>query len=227
MKSRQEKKLNITYGFEIEGIFSNSLIWKLRKADNKGFLTDYQEKYDGSVRFNNLERDSIAHVADPTELALGIFNSREQLMKFLRMFKNEQNYLHNATCGLHLHVFIGNNFYRSLFNEPKFMRKMHRFFCTKTCDCIKARVRNQYCRNYPREFTEYMHHWRGQSKYRFVRNHPSGTFEFRIFSACKHKEKNVADFLNFFYREIKKVEKQKTIIIDLPNEKYVRNTINL
>ena len=99
------KKLDLSFGFEIEGLFSQKLYDKLE--------TDFGGKVnssgDGSVSFGNEQFVKIINPIDEKEVKVGIFHSVEDLSRCLGYFINGKNYLNNETCGLHLHIGIKDN----------------------------------------------------------------------------------------------------------------------
>jgi hypothetical protein len=57
-----------------------------------------------------------------------------------------------------------------------------------------------------------------------MKNHEQGTIEFRFFSACEHRDKNIKMFLSYFIKELNKKgsgAKVKTALSDAGNKNII------
>src|SRR3990167_3904110 len=194
-------KNSFTYGVEIEGGFTTELLDSLDDSFN------VQRKSDGSV---DLKREDY-RLADMglvangvSEISVGVFYNQEDLMKCLKMV-DVKSHFQNNTCGLHLHLKPKTKVadLKNAIANFSFIEKLQNYGFSHLCKCVKARKNVHYCESYHEKFIR--NDWRRQTKYRFVRNHPSGTFEFRFLAPCKHKVENVQKFLKYFFEELKKV----------------------
>jgi hypothetical protein len=185
---------SLTYGFEIEGVFTDGAIKSADKLD-----CVVTKKRDGSVHESNiLYNAKLNRWSEYTELNLGIFNNQKDLITALETFENKKNYFMDESCGLHLHIKPKKDVdsFRELFEDVDFVLNLEKFASNNLCSCVKDRESVHFCAWY-RGFDDFMRDFKGQTKYRFVRNHPSGTMEFRFFSPCIHKENNVSKFLTY------------------------------
>ncbi len=191
---------SFTYGFEIEGLFSKSVINKLNG------LCSVDRKTDGSVHgrdiasTNRIDLDDIEGGSywSPTELGLGVFSNIKSLLEVMGLFINKKTYFMDESCGLHLHIKAKELENREVFWDLPLIKKLEEFAFTELCNCQKKRKDNRFCLNYG-AFRCFYSDIVSKTKYRFVRNHPSGTMEFRFFCPCEHKVENVEKFLNYTF----------------------------
>jgi hypothetical protein len=200
-----------TYGFEIEGAFDYHLRDGLiTLANQKKYNVDF--KGDSSVgimrRIDDINAD---------EINFGVFNSFSEMIKCLYLFRNGDNYIENQSCGLHIHIKPKRGWgkkLKTLIFDSQFIDKIQKWAMHNLCDRIKNRVRineNQYCAKYnTNDLNGLAWSLRRHDKYRFFRNHTIGTIEFRFFSPCVHKEKNVIKFFKFFFMELAKQKREKS-----------------
>lgn len=216
-------KPTFTYGFEIEGIFTKKFLTELEKEINKPRnkykITDYDFKEDGSV---NCDEDALAGSdGEITELNLGVFKSLESMLKALRIFKDGKNYFQNETCGLHIHIKPYNVELRGKLASYKFIMKLQAWAKKNLCACTSKRLNNtghNYCKPYSKSFKEMKDYFKTGEKYVAIRNHPSGTYEFRFFSACPHRVENVKKFFNYFLAEVKKLKFSQKKVFKIEDE---------
>jgi len=200
-----------TYGFEIEGVFSYRLLeWLKKDGVKRKYHCD--EKSDGSVdvAVPYDREDEFNHDDGLEELGIGIFRNLKDMLYVLRQFKNEDNYYWNSTCGVHVHVKPETPELKSKILDYKFIKHLQDWARDNLSEIVRQRIvnRNQYCMTYGNLNTTF-YDMRAQSKYRFVRNHPQGTLEFRFFSACDDKAKDVELFFRELFRELKKIKQRK------------------
>ncbi len=184
---------DLTFGVEIEGLFSQKLIDTLA-------LFNHNLKYDGSVCFSgddiqSLEDDYNIHIhRDYREVASSIIRKKDLLIAYLKQF-DKKNYFFNDTTGLHLHIGLkktDSRFLQAIACNYDFIKKLQYTALHSMCKCQSERLENKsfYCRiikNKASLLQDYKYH----EKYRFVRFHPCGTLEFRFLKPCQHKIKNV------------------------------------
>jgi hypothetical protein len=214
-----------TYGFEIEGLFDKTVIKKLSRLK-----CDCEVKRDGSVDTWRIIMDN--HVSteyiygngsqEYTEFNVGVFQNKKDLFEALSCFVNGTTYFMDKSCGLHLHIKPKESELKELFWDLDFIKDLEKFAYTELCPCVKSREKNNYCKKYG-SFDDFYQDHKHQEKYRFVRNHPSGTMEFRFFAPCEHKEDNVKKFLAYMEELLAKQEHKKTASIILEDF----NTIEL
>lgn len=226
---------DFTYGFEIEGIFRKELRKKLLELE-ESLGWDTYLKGDGSVHGGDICRSAGIYdtyeIAHGTEYNIGIFNNLKDLLGAIKIFENGKNYYMDESCGLHLHIKpkrdIKNT--KGLFWDLDLIKKLEEFADTKLCSCVKKRKGNRYCEQY-NDFERFLEDYKYGEKYRFVRNHPSGTMEFRFLSPCKHKEENVEKFVKYLISNLSKQEAKKSDTIELevketviPFDTFVKST---
>jgi hypothetical protein len=199
-----------TFGFELEGEFSENLYRKIQRKYGRKYDIDW--KSDGSVDVQDLVDNH--HSIDYTghqEFTIGIFPSLDKMLKCLELFKSP-DYLQNDTCGLHIHIKPKKYDWklRAEIGDYKFLVKLQEFCKENLCDRIRRRLLGEGGETYAigqEDFTDLYYDWRDGVKYRFCRNHPEyHTFEFRLFDTCSKKVENVQKFFQFFFSEL---EKQK------------------
>lgn len=221
-------KTDFTFGFEIEGIFSIGLPEKLQKFS-------FSRKSDGSVHSSDIIDDNRiirGLIDDYTEYNVGIFKNKEDLLNAVRLFENGKNYFMDTSCGLHLHIKPKDEKIKELFWDLDFISKLENFAFKNLCECQKKRYGNRFCEVYT-NLKYFISDIKNQEKYRFVRNHPSGTLEFRFFSPCPHKAENIEKFLNYMFRLLEKQEPKKKETIEIfeysmpTNKKDFSFSINL
>lgn len=195
-----------TFGFELEGIFSNGLIEELYDDSS----LDFCAKDDGSVSVSNTKGLDLAYDSEGElvrEVNLGIFKSLEGLLAYLKMFENGENYQSNDSCGLHIHIKPKSDELRAKIFDRKFIVKLERYaelLCPETRARIVDEQKSYYCKCHY-SARGLLQDYRNRTKYLFLRNHPSGTLEFRFFSACEHKLLNVKRFFDYFFEELNKM----------------------
>jgi len=223
-----DKKLleKFTWGFEIEGLFHNDLVSKLRKLEDKKSYIKLEIKDDGSVDIDlpdSLDKTEWGIEENDKEVAIGIFKDFKEMLKVLKMFKNEDNYLENSSCGLHIHLGVKDELLRAKIGDYSFIKKLEKWVKENLCGRTQKRLNNTYCQHYG-NFVNTYREWRKESKYRFLSNHPQGTFEFRFFAPCKHKIKNVKKFFEFFFNELSNRLCFKSKIFTMP---VIENELNI
>jgi len=219
MKTNLSK--HFSFGFEIEGAFARSLILDIQNTNY-----EYDLKSDGSVNSPIIPEKLYSQFGNHyQEISIGIFKGFTEMLEILKWFKNENNFLFNNSCGLHIHIKpkgVKANELRYLMGDYSFIRKLQKYANNDLCKCVKMRTDNRggmYCRNYG-SFTKSKLLWEQNSKYVFVGNHPRfRTFEFRFFSPCKHKERNVKKFFKFYFTTLGKMKSEKNKIYRLENVK--------
>lgn len=199
---------DLTFGVEIEGLFSGRLASKIRRQQPRAEI-----KYDGSVRFSyNVEdqaRQNFAGgLANAREIATEVMDYNKT-KKFLDLF-DETNYRFNETTGLHIH--IGTTDRRNMKKlqamvcNYKFIRSLQKMAKRDYCECQTSRsTGNQH---YFRDYTNsdrLIREYKMEEKYRFCRFHPSGTIEFRFLRPCNHRTENVKKLI----KEVLKYLNQK------------------
>lgn len=214
MIKKKNLKKNFTYGFEIEGRFDEKLCRRIKREFGINC------KDDGSVNVDMREDDDNW---EGEEFALGVFQSFDKMIRILKWFKNDENYYENYTCGIHVHIKPKekkiNNLLRCMIGDYDFIQNLQNFAKKNLCKETKKRLKtSSYCYPYG-SFTTTLREWRGKKKYAFIGNHPLGTFEFRFFSTCKHKIKNIKTFFNYFFAELAKVKAKKREELDVKIEK--------
>ncbi len=206
-KNKEFLKLanEFTWGYELEGRFTKEICDTLK--DTKDY---YNGKYGVSTHYDSSVMLPIPNLnwlnKDYTEIILGIFQDFETMIKTFEYFKEGKNYLQNETCSLHVHIKNknGRNDHCKV-GDKDLLRKAENFAFTKLCKETRKRKTNKYCQSY---YIKGGENWERRKKYSFIRNHPSGTLEFRFFSSC-HKKKNIIKFFKFFFNELEKVENYK------------------
>ena len=218
-----------TYGFEIEGAFTNELCRELR-AYAREHKYNFKFKYDGSVSVSPSWGYSIR--SPYSEINLGVFKRFEDMIEVLQMF-TASNYVSNTTCGLHVHVkpkyYWNDEKIMDMFWSYEFVKKMQKYADTNLCDCqherLHSRPGERYCA-FHKNFAYLRNNFMRQSKFVFVGNHPSGTYEFRFFSACSHKVQNVKKFFAFAFDELAEISPDKSVKVNL-DKGGTSKTINI
>jgi hypothetical protein len=225
-----------TYGFEIEGAFSDSLPDKLRAIAD----IEVEEHEDGSVQIRDreipdtmscLESQGDSYEDDNgdwidgdykriDELCVGVFHDYKDMVRALRVFKHNENYVQNTTCGLHVHIgaLEGHKHIQSLIFGYKFIASMQKWTAQNLCSCVQDRLSgNTYIRPYTSLDSAFYEIGRHE-KYRFVGNHHQGTAEFRFFSPCRHMVDNVEKFFEEFFARLaeEKLKIKRKITIHKP-----------
>lgn len=209
---------SFSYGLEVEGVFKHSLLDKLGK-----FGLDCKSDSSVSVEVPSkwLENNDSAD-EEISEISVGVFDSLARVIRVLGMIDSDYdsgNYRYNHTCGLHFHIRpTGKDaeLVRSLIEDEKLIKKLQAFGFDELCEHLKTREETGYCYAYENRYLR--DDWRFQEKYRFMRNHPQGTYEFRFFSPCEHKAENIKRFMDFFLKELKKlsVDRRGEIALSKP-----------
>ena len=204
-----------TYGFEIEGVFDINLVRKLREY-KKGKL-QIAEKGDGSVNYCSLQtrarNKGVAVSPSAAELNVGVFRSFWEMYHILEMFKPNENYFSDSSCGLHIHIGTTTEVPLQDLIHYERIKRLQAMFSNN--EVLSARLLNRYCKKYnPRRFAE---EWRWGVKYRFVKNHQSGTLEFRIYSPKLLESKDGMSFLYKSVREITKILVEPIVIKKVSN----------
>lgn len=220
MKTRKFRHNNCTYGFELEGVFSNDLV---KKLDNTDLTVDVKD--DGSISYGrivekfNLADDDITS-EDEVEISMGIFPNYIKLLKALALFENGKNYWQDDKCGLHLHVKPKRSYkeMEELFWDLKFIKELEKFAFSELCPCVKKRDNNSYCYRYG-NFAKFYNDYTYKEKYRFARRHDDyDTIEFRFLAPCEHKVDNVKKFLDFMFKGLGQQKHSKTAILTIRDE---------
>jgi hypothetical protein len=204
-----------TYGVEIEGLFTKQLLKDLSKK------TKVHKTQDGSVNYRDIltkvkERKELAGERYEnelfTEINVGVFKTKENLLKTLDLIKANKNYFFDNSCGLHLHIKPKNDNgdLRKKIESFELLKKLQKYVFTELCQCLKQRENNHYCQSYKKvENTRYDLAF--SEKYRFMRNHNDyETYEFRFLTPCDHKTENIKRFLTYLFTELEKDEPIKT-----------------
>lgn len=225
-----------TWGFEIEGLISEKLQEKLQSIESKGGY-DFVYKADGSVgvdkpagvmlgEFNTEEDDDMGNERYKliTETNAGVFNSLGEMLEVLKVFENGKNYFQNHSCGVHIHIKPKARWSwlkYCLFNS-QFIGKIQGYAESGLCEHIQDRIQHgHWCRAFYRTET-LLNNYQRHEKYVFMGNHPQGTTEFRFFSSCKDKEKNITAFFNVFFNEFSKVGELPKKYFFLDDKNYQR-----
>lgn len=209
----------LTFGFELEGVCEKEFWSELQGYGNF--------THDGSVRSYELGRGKEKvemQQIDYCEFRSKVFTDSDKLLLLLDRFKNDKNYFSNKSCGLHLHIGSRNSEYRaylvSLLRSYRILTNLQNR-ARELCHHIKReRTRCEYCQFFPRSLSDMFEGLQSSSKYHFVNFHEQGTLEFRFFSACQHKVKNVADFLDTFLHEIGKPQVFRQAVYSPPRQKH-------
>ena len=188
-KRQLEIANKFSFGFEIEGLFNKPTMLLMRKF--RGF---------------DLHGDGSVHVDYPDEgewfgyeLVSPVYKGRKGLKKFERdllIFELNKNYVRDDSCGIHLHIKTRDSFLDDTLRSMLFIEKLQDFVEENLCPDTQERLWDcEWSRSYKSAENHYDNKcWRyarsefeSGEKYKFVRNHPQGTLEFRIFSTCKHR----------------------------------------
>jgi hypothetical protein len=205
---------SFTFGFEIEGVFSHTLIQDLKKK------ISVKTKGDGSVQSEDIFgkynlNDSF--LEDVEEINVGIFKKDSELFETLEMIKSKENHFWDSSCGLHFHIKPKRNVEQVKVRiiDMDFLKNIEQFSYANLCKHIKSRKKNKYCIPY-KNILASLNDFKHEEKYRFVRVHPQyNTMEFRFFSACEHKCENIRTFLDYFVKELNKVKTVKKNTVEL------------
>lgn len=209
-----------TYGFELEGVFSQDL-------NIEGHLG-----YDGSVHIGDGEFDFVEY--DGREYRSDVFHSLGGMLEQLRIFTSSV-YASNDTCGLHIHIKPKNEAGKKLCNAiasreglnlvaethikiSKMDRWQNRRRCSEGC--------KKYARPYDISDPSLGLEWKARAKYREVRNHPQGTYEFRLFSpqgSVEEREKRIISFFTELFEAVEKLKLKSQIKVqkELPRKPKV------
>ena len=216
IKTKDIKK-HFTYGFEIEGKFDHKLCRRIERIYGTGC------KDDGSVDVDTDDWNYDCDDWNGEEFAIGIFKSFGGMIRVLKWFKNNENYLENKSCGIHVHIKPKkdkiDNLMRCMIGDYEFIQNLQNFAKNHLCNEVKHRLTSSiFCRPYL-TFPTTIREWNGQKKYAFIGNHPIGTFEFRFFSTCEHKVKNITTFFDYFFNELAKIKPKKSRELDIKSQK--------
>jgi hypothetical protein len=185
---------SLTYGAEMEGAFSIALFGAIDQKRLGIF------KHDGSV---NVPHDQLTFPRSErvqfSEVASKILNYKG-IIDFLSLFTDD-NYTYNMSTGLHLHIGlkkVGGRILQGALCDFKLISKLQKIALTEMCDCQKERLRdeNNYYFNLAKTKNSLINNYRTQTKYKFLRFHPSGTLEFRFLKPCVHKIENVKKLID-------------------------------
>lgn len=221
-----------TFGFEVEGAFDSSLSNELsHKMRKKKGLKDIVFKEDPSVSLSDYEYEKLDNPDyDEQECAIGIFDSLNETIEYLSMFKNGTNYVENSTCGLHVHIKPKEGYekLRETISDYGFIKTCQDWASENLCPHVANRVKDRngagyFCQSYHEDDKEMeigtlrqvKQNWDYGNKYQFIRNHTQGTYEFRFFAPCDHKVENVKLFFEFFFKLLKKQKPTKKIWVEL------------
>ncbi len=187
-----------TYGFEIEGTFAERLLRKLTKKVDNNIVLD--GKSDSSVSSTTMREPSTPF----EEITAGVFSNLDTMLEVLKEFTEDNGYLYNNTCGLHVHMGVKLPKHKRAIMSHALMQKLHSFSLENLCACNVDRIENHagFCREYgsvkrTRDDLNY------GEKYRIMRNHTElNTFEFRLFSPCEHMVENVKAIFDMIASEV-------------------------
>lgn len=221
---------NFTYGFELEGVFSNALLSHTN-------IDDY--KHDGSVdiRYLLIPREKLIESDRGylyTEYASPIFLSLPDMLEHLRLFyvnflTPDAVYENNDSCGLHIHI-KENTATRSqqanIFTT-KHLTAIRQWTLDNMGEKQKRRLdSNRYCRPYSTAAKNTLYNVKNQDKYRIVRNHPSGTAEFRLFSPELENTPDIIEqFFKFLHTDILLDEPKLTYSVKQPTAQTIKSFI--
>lgn len=216
---------HFTYGFELEGLFSQDLFAGKTEAE-KEFLKSGHFHQDGSVSIYDEFDEMIGDDNDPDyhahEYSSPVINSFDDLMYYLSMF-NGDTYHMNDTCGFHLHIkpkdeegeriksIMASYAFLKQFKQAIFSRKnlvvndQIPFFDSYQVERLRGESK-RWCQPYDGEMDDMYQTWRRRDKYRCIRNHPQGTLEFRLFSPYPGKEDRVQSLFTIIEKIVKKCE---------------------
>ena len=198
----------MTYGFEIEGNFQKDLSLVL---GNK-----WKYKTDGSVSIPSIYRSKV--FKDPynnvliknnytiSELNSPVFKNFKKMAKALAIFKKDKNWIANSSCGIHIHIGFKNDKNKKQdLADFNVIKDLQDYAVKELCDCVQDRIKNNhFCQPYNiKNFNYDYSDFKSNKKYSFMGNHSLGTFEFRFFSACDHKDDNAKKFFRFLDKRLK------------------------
>lgn len=161
--------------------------------------------------------DNITIKAFPvTEFCSPVFETFDEMLAALKMF-NEKTFYANSSCGLHIHIKeVGEkgrmlrSFLEDWHMNQKCVKIARRLAQQQNYNAILDRIDyNDFCRPYSHKDI-FLSEWRNGEKRRFIRNHPSGTLEFRFFSPLPGKDEFV---LAFFDKMFDVLSHKKTFTI--------------
>ncbi len=189
---------SFSYGVEIEGVFSNTLIKNLKSKIEVKTKTDGSVQDDRIIAKYKLSSDDI--VDNCQEINMGIFKKQSALMEVLTMVESQKLHFWDRSCGLHLHIKpkkdIGLIYDKII--DFAFLQNVENFAYENLCTHIKRRKSNTYCLPY-KDLCKTVEDFQESEKYRFVRLHSNyKTMEFRFFTPCEHKCENIKTFLDYF-----------------------------
>ena len=223
----------MTYGFEIEGNFLAELKQKLGDK--------YCYKTDGSVSVSDNERKILKRnyvfadfIVDSnsnykSEITSPVFKNKTQLLKALKRFEYMKNWIANTTCGIHIHIGFKNDELKKLdIADTMTINRLQQYAKNNLCEHIKTRLNcNTFCRPYDTSnFNNVFYDYKNKTKYKFMKNHESGTYEFRFFSACEHKDKNTKDFFNYLNNLLKDYRFHRHTKGIIRNDKILKIELN-
>jgi len=229
------KSRKFTYGFEMEGAFLTTFLDELYQSKRKLRISKFETKTDGSVDVERLPSGIKSSAIDDRyqELAIGIFNDFNRMLKVIKLFKNDKNFFQNSSCGLHIHIAPKSTEYRDKICDLDFIRKLQEWSAENLCSHVRSRLRdNHYCEPYSLKdkwgFNESYSSFKSGNKYKFIHNHHTyKTFEFRFFSTCKHKEENVEKFFKFFFDTLAIKTRKKGIGLGFRKSRTKKLTIDI
>lgn len=218
-----------TYGFEIEGLFTKQSIRKITENLERRKI-DIDIKSDGSVSVRPTKLD-IEYI-DERECAIGVFKKFKDMLKAMSFFENDNNYFYDTSCGLHIHIkpIQHHKELKAMILDYNLILNLQSWVKNNLCNCNNNRLlhNNNYCQNYT-SFKNAHYSVAHNDKYKFIKNHESGTVEFRFFSPCEHKIDNVSIFFDYLFKILSKTKplKEKTFILpkalSIPKQNYNHN----
>ena len=241
----------MTYGFEIEGLFladlkdklSNKWAYKLDGSVSIGtnerikfaeknniHCNPSSDNFIRELNENFLRNNNLSNFYNYTELNSPVYNNLPKLLKALSSFEFDKNWLANNSCGIHIHIGFKNDNLKKLdISDFGIISSLQDYASENLCACVKERIKNnRFCMPYQKNFKDAYLSFKQGEKYSFMGNHSSGTFEFRFFSACKHKDENAKLFFNYLNRILKDYrfnKRQRNLLKDYNEILDIKNNI--
>ncbi len=243
----------LTFGFEIEGHFRDTLgklVGEFKTDGSVGGINENFKSYvtandscpecNGSGRYDDEDCEYCSGTGSSNErrilaeeYASRIFQNLEDCLEELAVF-NDQSHDWNETCGLHLHVGLKD---RKISDRQKLANVVANFEFinelqtrAKTfCSCQKTRLnaRSSYYTAY--KDTKGVRDNFLRNKYQFVHYHLDyGTLEFRFLSPCEHKVENVRQTVKLLCQYLEsKTEQHTKQTVDVAKLKPAHKVVEL